>query len=33
MAAPITPEQFATLLNEDIVRWAQIVKSSGASID
>ena len=33
MAAPTTPEQFATLLNEDIVRWAQIVKSSGASID
>jgi tripartite-type tricarboxylate transporter receptor subunit TctC len=33
MAAPTTPEQFATLLNEDIVRWVQIVKSSGASID
>jgi tripartite-type tricarboxylate transporter receptor subunit TctC len=33
MAAPTTPEQFAALLNEDIVRWAQIVKSSGASID
>lgn len=33
MAGPTTPEQFATLLNEDIVRWAQIVKSSGASID
>jgi len=33
MAAPTSPEQFATMLNEDIVRWAQIVKSSGASID
>ena len=33
MAAPTSPEQFATLLNEDIVRWAQIVKTSGASID
>jgi tripartite-type tricarboxylate transporter receptor subunit TctC len=33
MAAPTTPEQFATLLNEDIARWAQIVKTSGASID
>jgi tripartite-type tricarboxylate transporter receptor subunit TctC len=33
LAAPITPEQFASLLNDDIVRWGQIVKSSGASID
>jgi tripartite-type tricarboxylate transporter receptor subunit TctC len=33
MAQPTTPEQFATLLNEDIARWAQIVKTSGASID
>ena len=33
MAAPTTPEQFATLLNDDIARWAQIVKKSGASID
>lgn len=33
LAAPTTPEQFASLLNEDILRWAQIVKSSGASID
>lgn len=30
---PITPEQFATLLNDDIVKWARIVKSSGASVD
>ena len=33
LAAPTTPEQFAALLNEDMVRWAQIVKSSGASVD
>jgi tripartite-type tricarboxylate transporter receptor subunit TctC len=33
LAPPTSPEQFATLLNEDIVRWAQIVKSSGAAID
>ena len=33
LAAPTTPEQFAALLNDDIVRWGQIVKSSGASID
>ncbi|WP_291914430.1 tripartite tricarboxylate transporter substrate binding protein [Limnohabitans sp.] len=33
LAAPTSPEQFAALLNEDIVRWAQIVKSSGAAID
>ncbi|MDP3172352.1 MAG: tripartite tricarboxylate transporter substrate binding protein [Polaromonas sp.] len=30
---PVTPEQFATLLNEDIVKWARIVKSSGAAVD
>jgi tripartite-type tricarboxylate transporter receptor subunit TctC len=33
MAAPTTSEQFAALLNDDIARWAQIVKKSGASID
>jgi tripartite-type tricarboxylate transporter receptor subunit TctC len=33
LAPPTTPDQFAKLLNEDIARWAQIVKSSGASID
>ena len=32
-AKPVTPEQFATLLNEDIAKWARIVKSSGASVD
>ncbi len=30
---PVTPEQFATLLNEDIAKWARIVKTSGASVD
>ncbi len=30
---PVSPEQFATLLNEDIVKWARIVRSSGASVD
>jgi tripartite-type tricarboxylate transporter receptor subunit TctC len=33
LAPPTTPDQFAKLLNEDITRWAQIVKTSGASID
>ncbi len=28
-----TPEQFATYLKADIVKWAKLVKSSGASID
>ena len=32
-AKPVTPEQFATLLNSDIAKWARIVKSSGASVD
>ena len=30
---PVTPEQFASLLNEDIAKWARIVKISGASVD
>jgi tripartite-type tricarboxylate transporter receptor subunit TctC len=30
---PVTPEQFASLLNEDIAKWARIVKTSGASVD
>ena len=30
---PVTTEQFAALLNEDIVKWARIVKTSGASVD
>lgn len=33
LAPSTTPDQFAKLLNEDITRWAQIVKTSGASID
>jgi tripartite-type tricarboxylate transporter receptor subunit TctC len=28
-----TPEQFATLVREDLPRWARIVKESGATID
>ena len=32
-AKPVTTEQFAALLNEDIVKWARIVKTSGASVD
>ena len=30
---PVSPEQFAALLNEDIAKWARIVKSSGAAVD
>jgi len=30
---PISPEQFAAILAEDITKWARIVKSSGASVD
>lgn len=30
---PVSPEQFAVLLNEDIAKWARIVKSSGAAVD
>jgi tripartite-type tricarboxylate transporter receptor subunit TctC len=30
---PITPDQFAAVLAEDIAKWARIVKSSGASVD
>ena len=32
-AKPVTPEQFSALLNDDIAKWAGIVKSSGASVD
>ena len=32
-ARPVTSEQFAMLLNEDLAKWARIVKSSGASVD
>ena len=30
---PVTPERFAALLNEDLSKWARIVKLSGATID
>ncbi len=30
---PVTPEQFAAVLNDDIAKWARIVKTSGASVD
>jgi tripartite-type tricarboxylate transporter receptor subunit TctC len=30
---PVTPEQFAALLAEDIAKWVRIVKSSGAAVD
>ena len=30
---PVSPEQFAAILSEDIAKWARIVKSSGASVD
>ena len=30
---PVSPEQFATLLADDITKWARIVKSSGAAVD
>jgi tripartite-type tricarboxylate transporter receptor subunit TctC len=31
--ATATPQQFAALLQEDMARWAKIVKSSGATVD
>ncbi|MGI4776588.1 MAG: tripartite tricarboxylate transporter substrate binding protein [Janthinobacterium lividum] len=33
IATPTTPEQFATLLQTDLAKWARIVKSSGAAVD
>jgi tripartite-type tricarboxylate transporter receptor subunit TctC len=30
---PVTPEQFAAILNDDIAKWARIVKASGALVD
>jgi tripartite-type tricarboxylate transporter receptor subunit TctC len=32
-SAPSTPDQLATLMREDLVRWAKIVKDSGAQLD
>jgi tripartite-type tricarboxylate transporter receptor subunit TctC len=31
--ANATPAQFAAILQEDIARWARIVRESGATID
>ena len=28
-----TPEQFASLLQDDLVKWARVVKASGATVD
>ncbi|MDR6888152.1 tripartite-type tricarboxylate transporter receptor subunit TctC [Variovorax sp. 3319] len=33
IAAPTTPDQFAKLLQDDIAKWARIVKASGAAVD
>lgn len=30
---PVSPEQFSTLLQEDLQKWARIVKASGAAVD
>jgi tripartite-type tricarboxylate transporter receptor subunit TctC len=32
-SAPSTPEQLATLVRDDLVRWSKIVKDSGAQLD
>jgi tripartite-type tricarboxylate transporter receptor subunit TctC len=31
--APSTPDQLAALMRDDLVRWARIVKDSGAQLD
>jgi tripartite-type tricarboxylate transporter receptor subunit TctC len=33
IAAPTSPEQFTKLLQDDIAKWARIVKASGAAVD
>jgi len=33
IAAPTTPEQFSKLLQDDLIKWARIVKASGAAVD
>lgn len=33
IAAPTTPEQFSKLLQDDLAKWARIVKASGAAVD
>lgn len=30
---PVSPDQFAALLNDDLQKWARIVKTSGAAVD
>ena len=31
--APLSPEQFTKVLRADIVKWAKVVKESGATLD
>ena len=33
LAPPMTPDQFAKLIAEDMVKWTPVVKSSGARVD
>jgi len=33
IAPPTSPEQFAKLLQDDLAKWARIVKTSGAAVD
>lgn len=33
IAPPTTPEQFSALLQDDLAKWARIVKASGAAVD
>jgi tripartite-type tricarboxylate transporter receptor subunit TctC len=33
IAAPTSPEQFSKLLQDDLAKWARIVKASGAAVD
>ncbi|WP_198087868.1 tripartite tricarboxylate transporter substrate binding protein [Variovorax sp. E3] len=33
IAPPTTPDQFAKLLQDDLAKWARIVKASGAAVD
>ncbi|RSZ39997.1 tripartite tricarboxylate transporter substrate binding protein [Variovorax beijingensis] len=33
IAAPATPDQFSKLLQDDLAKWARIVKASGAAVD
>jgi tripartite-type tricarboxylate transporter receptor subunit TctC len=31
--APMTPEQFGQIMRADMVKWAKVVKDSGATLD